>query len=76
MVIVNVHEAKSTLSKLLQRVEAGERIVIARAGRPVADLVPHPRAELVFGTAAGQLEYDSDTFDALDEDVARLFEGF
>ncbi len=75
MAMVNVHEAKSTLSKLLQRVEAGERIVIARAGRPVADLVPHSPADLVAGTAAGRLEYDADTFDAPDEDVVRLFEG-
>ena len=39
-IIVNVHEAKSTLSRLLERVEAGERVVIARAGKPIADLVP------------------------------------
>ncbi len=37
---VNVHEAKTHLSRLLARVEAGERIVIARAGRPIAVLVP------------------------------------
>ncbi len=41
MTTVNVHEAKTHLSKLVARVEAGERIVIARAGKPVADLVPH-----------------------------------
>lgn len=37
---VNVHEAKTHLSRLLARVEAGERIVIARAGRPIAILSP------------------------------------
>lgn len=37
---VNVHEAKTHLSKLLERVEAGEEIVIARAGVPCARLVP------------------------------------
>lgn len=37
---VNVHEAKTHLSKLLARVEEGERIVIARAGKPIAVLVP------------------------------------
>ena len=37
---VNVHEAKTQLSKLLQRVEAGYEIVIARAGKPVARIVP------------------------------------
>ena len=37
---VNVHEAKTHLSRLLERVEHGERIVIARAGRPIAVLQP------------------------------------
>jgi len=37
---VNVHEAKTHFSKLLVRVEAGEEVVIARAGKPVARLVP------------------------------------
>lgn len=36
--IVNIHEAKTHLSRLLERVERGERIVIARAGRPIAVL--------------------------------------
>jgi prevent-host-death family protein len=44
MTEVNVHEAKTHLSKLLVRVEGGEEIVIARAGRPVARLVPVRRA--------------------------------
>jgi prevent-host-death family protein len=39
-VTVNVHEAKTQFSKLLARVEKGERITVARAGRPVARLVP------------------------------------
>jgi prevent-host-death family protein len=38
--VVNVHEAKTHLSQLLARVEAGEEIVIARAGKPVARLEP------------------------------------
>jgi prevent-host-death family protein len=37
---VNIHEAKTQLSRLLSRVERGEEIVIARAGRPVARLLP------------------------------------
>jgi prevent-host-death family protein len=37
---VNIHEAKTYLSRLVERVEAGDQIVIARAGRPVARLVP------------------------------------
>lgn len=41
---VNVHEAKTHLSRLLARVEAGERIVIARAGEPIAELIPAKRS--------------------------------
>ncbi len=41
MTTVNMHEAKTHFSKLVARVQAGERITIARAGKPVADLVPH-----------------------------------
>jgi len=37
---VNVHEAKTHLSKLLTRVEAGEEIIISKAGKPIARLVP------------------------------------
>jgi prevent-host-death family protein len=42
---VNIHEAKTHLSRLVERVEAGEEITLARAGRPVARLVPY-RARL------------------------------
>jgi prevent-host-death family protein len=38
---VNVHEAKTHLSRLLERVEAGEEITLARGGRPIARLVPY-----------------------------------
>ncbi len=44
MSTVSVHEAKTHLSRLLQQVEAGEEVVIARGGRPVARLVPVARA--------------------------------
>jgi prevent-host-death family protein len=41
---VNIHEAKTQLSRLIARVERGERIVIARAGKPVAELRPARKA--------------------------------
>lgn len=44
MTSVNVHEAKTNLSKLLQRVAAGEEIIISNRGVPVARLLPFPRA--------------------------------
>lgn len=49
MIQVNVHEAKTRLSELLKRVEEGEEVVIARAGTPVARLVPAVPAKRVFG---------------------------
>ncbi len=44
MTMVNIHEAKTNLSKLLNRVLNGEEIIIARAGEPVALLSPIPKA--------------------------------
>ena len=42
--VVNIHDAKTRLSQLVARAERGERITIARAGKPVAQLGPAPRA--------------------------------
>jgi prevent-host-death family protein len=42
---VNIHEAKTHLSRLIERVEAGEEITLARAGRPVARIVPIARLQ-------------------------------
>ena len=54
MAIVNVHEAKTHLSRLLKQVEAGEEIVIARNGKPVARLVPlRERSKRQFGAMKG-----------------------
>ena len=74
MATVNVYDAKTHLSRLLERVEAGERIVIARAGRPVADLVPHTQVDLVYGGARHEIEVAED-FDAPLPEVVELFEG-
>lgn len=62
---VNVHEAKTHLSKLLAEVGRGEEIVIARAGKPVARLVPleSRRAPRQPGSAKGQI-WIADDFDA------------
>ena len=52
---VNVHEAKTHLSKLLERVEAGDEVIIAKAGRPVARLMPFARpGKRALGLDAGQ----------------------
>ncbi len=73
---INVHEAKTHLSRLLARVEAGEELVIARGGQPVARLVPirPARAPRVPGTARGRVVVGPD-FDApLPEETLRSFE--
>lgn len=73
--IVNVHVAKTHLSRLLERAEAGEEIVIGRAGKPVAKLVPYviPRPKRVFGRLKGQIVIRGD-FDADNEEITRSFE--
>lgn len=53
-----MHEAKSHLSRLINRVLQGERVVIAKAGKPVVELVPIGRpGKRVLGSAAGTIEY-------------------
>jgi prevent-host-death family protein len=73
---VNVHEAKTHLSRLLKRVEGGEEVVIARAGRAVARLVPVARsAKRVLGEDKGR-GWIADDFDApLPDDILADFEG-
>ena len=76
MVTVNVHEAKTHLSRLLAQVEAGEDIVIARNGKPVAKLVQiRQRGKPVFGSMKGLIEFDDRFFDPLPEEELRLWEG-
>jgi len=71
-----VHEAKTHFSKLLERVRQGEEIVVAKAGRPVAKLVPVPPrvGKRTPGSAKGQVRMHED-FDApLSEGFLRAFE--
>ena len=73
---VNVHHAKTHLSRLLQKVEAGEEVVIARAGKPVARLVPlePTRLKRVLGGDEGKVWIAPD-FDApLPDDLLDMFE--
>ena len=74
---VNVYQAKSSLSRLLVRVEEGEEIVIARAGRPVARLVKidAPDERRVPGLDKGQLWYADDLEAPLSDDLAKAFAG-
>jgi prevent-host-death family protein len=71
--VVNVHEAKTHLSRLLEAVERGEEVVIARSGRPVARLVPARRpGERRPGTWKGRMDISDD----FDETPAELLAHF
>jgi prevent-host-death family protein len=70
--IVNIHEAKTHFSKLVERAEAGEEFVIARAGAPVARLGPlPPRAAREPGGAEGKIRMHDDFDDALPDELQR-----
>lgn len=77
MKTVNVHEAKTHLSRLLEEVEAGQEVVIARAGRPVARLMPLPlvRPQRPLGILAGRYAVPDDWDAPLPDEVIAGFEG-
>jgi prevent-host-death family protein len=76
MKLFNVHQAKSQLSKLLQMVEAGEEVSIARNGRPVVRLVKFQEAppKRQFGQNAGEVWIGDDFNGRLPDDILALFE--
>jgi prevent-host-death family protein len=76
MTQVNIHDAKTHLSRLLEQVEAGEEVVISRAGRPIARLVAYralakPRRP---GAWKGRVRIAPD-FDELPAEIKRAFSG-
>ncbi|MEW6568533.1 MAG: type II toxin-antitoxin system Phd/YefM family antitoxin [Chloroflexota bacterium] len=77
MKAVNIHEAKTHFSRLLVRVMGGEEIIIAKAGKPVARLIPYkkPPTKREPGTAQGQITVSSDFHQPLPEEVLKGFEG-
>ncbi|MCA9450426.1 MAG: type II toxin-antitoxin system Phd/YefM family antitoxin [Candidatus Omnitrophica bacterium] len=74
MSITNIHEAKTHLSKLIERVGQGEEIVIGKAGKPVARLVPYTQetGPRKLGLWKGRV-WIADDFDDLPEDIAEAF---
>ncbi|MCG8394374.1 MAG: type II toxin-antitoxin system prevent-host-death family antitoxin [Pseudomonadales bacterium] len=79
MDIINMHDAKTRLSQLVDRAAKGEPFIIARAGKPVARVsaieAPEPAAVRRLGFLKGQIQVPDD-FDRLAEDsIADLFEG-
>jgi prevent-host-death family protein len=72
---VNIHEAKTHLSRLLERVAMGEEVIIAKAGTPVAKLVPVKgvRPKFQFGSAKGEFVVPEDFNDPLPPEIEDLF---
>ena len=76
MPVVNVHAAKTRLSRLLAQVEAGKDVVIARRGQPVARLVRcRPRGKRRFGAMKGRIKITDAFLEPLPEEELKLWEG-
>lgn len=76
MQTINIHQAKTNLSKLIEKTSKGEEVIIAKAGKPVAKLVAYkeklkPRKP---GLWKGKI-WVSDDFDDEDEEINKLFYG-
>lgn len=74
---VDIHQAKTHFSKLIERVRLGEEIIIAKAGEPVARLMPEarPGKRRELETAKGQIWISEDFDDPLPDDLLDMFEG-
>lgn len=77
MLKVNIHDAKTHLSRLAEQAGAGEEIIIAKSGRPVARLVPleHGPAVRKKGLLKGKIKIGDDFDHPLPDEVIDLFEG-
>jgi prevent-host-death family protein len=74
--VVNVHEAKTHLSRLLERVHQGEEIILAKAGKPYARLVPlEAESEREPGRLKGRVVMRDDFFEPLPDDELKSWEG-
>jgi prevent-host-death family protein len=76
MAITNIHDAKTHLSRLVERAAKGEEIVIGKAGRPMAKLVPYnpSQAPRTPGVWRGKVRIAAD-FDILPDAIAEAFRG-
>lgn len=76
MKTVNIHEAKTHLSRLLSEVGSGEEIIIAKSGKPIARLVPVEKkpAKRLPGSAKGKISLSADFLKPLPDDLLETFE--
>jgi prevent-host-death family protein len=74
--VINIHEAKTHLSRIVEEVAAGKEVIIAKAGKPMARLVPMRRAvtKKHLGLLKGKITIPPDFNSPLPETVVRLFE--
>lgn len=72
---VNIYDAKTRLSELVDRAARGEEIVISKRGRPVARLGPVPRVDRRFGILKGKLVVPDDFDEPLPPEIQRWFDG-
>ena len=78
MIRLNIHEAKTHLSRYLARLEAGETILLCRRNRPIAETRPLPRPESAprpFGLARGTFSVPESFFEPLPDEIIEGFEG-
>jgi prevent-host-death family protein len=76
MTTVNIHEAKTQFSKLVDQAASGEEIIIAKSGRPVARLMPLAavsRSKRRLGLGAGKVRVPADFDQMLSTEIAELF---
>ena len=78
MVKLNIHEAKTHLSKYLAKLKAGDRILLCRRNQPIAEITPLPEVSArprPIGLAKGRFTVPRSFFDPLPEELLRTFEG-
>jgi prevent-host-death family protein len=77
MTTFTIHAAKTQLSKLIERAEAGEEVIIARRDKPVVRLVPveQPKPKRQFGSMKGRVWVGPEFFEPLPEEELKAWEG-
>jgi antitoxin (DNA-binding transcriptional repressor) of toxin-antitoxin stability system len=78
MIRLNIHEAKTHLSRYLDRLQKGETIILCKRNVPIAEIRPLPRrrnSKRPIGRYKGQFKVPKSFFDPLPEEVLRSFEG-
>ncbi len=75
---INMHEAKTNLSRIAEEVAAGEEIIVAKAGKPKMKLVPwdHGKKKIKLGALKGKIRISEDFDEPLPQEMLEAFYGF